>query len=402
MRTKNNIEDVKENNFLQSIRGKKFFYSPLFAILVCVYIYVCWITKINFYAIPFIAVLAFLILIFCKDTSPLLILLFTLIQPLRNLEVTKINIIIAGASFGLFVIGLIINMIRFRPFKKIGRLNGFLVACIFLGIAICLGGVIIPNRDLKAILPTIIFGVVVIFLSFYMFYSLGLGNEDRRAPLKLVCTAIICSSIIAALQLLFVIFSSGNPVAVISGQIELSAGYADPSYLANILGRSIPICIYLATKPKRLSFLWLWPAYVFGIFLILLSQRMSLLVAVIIAIVALICFLKNIKIHKLEWVCTFIMLVGLTFFIAAFMYKRFREMFVQLFQQSTFEQEIWAFWKRGISDYSSSPIFGVGLVPDPAASDKTFNISSGFIWYNNTIIQSFASFGILGLLSLLV
>lgn len=362
---------------------------------MCVYIFVCWTTNINVYAVPFIALIGFLILLTCKDISPILILFFSVMQVFKTPSIDKQTLTTIVVCFSVIMLGIIINIIRFRPFRK-GRVSGLLVACFAFGLAIALSGVTISNREPNLIIYTVLFGLSIMIISILFAYSLGLDNPDRRGPIKTVSTAIMSSALIASAQLLFIIFSSGHPVDVISGKLPLDAGYASSSYLANLLGRAVPIFIYLATRHKKYAFLWLWPAYICGIFILLLSQRMALLIAFIIAVIALVLFLKNIKVSRVEWVCTVIMLLGITFFFAAFMYKRFNEMFVQLFQQSRFENDVLAFWKMGLTDFANNPIFGAGFKFDPEVANQSLLYDVKFLWYRNSLIQSLGSFGLFG------
>ena len=374
-----------------------FFYSPWYTVILAVLVYLCWFFDLGVYGLTAMIVLAGVICALCKDLSPLIPISFVFVQVVSDTLGAAYAYIYYICSFALLIVGVVIHFIRFRPYRDYGNVKGFPVAVGLCGIAILFGGITLSaERSLFPALIVVLYGLLATGSGYFFYGTLGQNNAKRLR--NTVIGAILASSCIAFIQLLTLILSSETPLQAISSKYELNAGYGHPNYLANIISRSIPICIYLSVSNKRYSFLWLVAAYVCGIGIILTSSRATLLVAFIVSIVCLIYFFPKLD-YKINWICTIVMLIGVTMVGLAVVYDKLESLFSTLINMGFDSNGRIELWKTGMERFASHPIFGVGLDYDLGGREDLTNTSFTPYWYHNTFVQILCSLGIFGLIT---
>ena len=181
------------------------------------------------------------------------------------------------------------------------------------------------------------------------FFIPALGRDSSRRLTKTVMNAVIASSVIAIAQLVTLLIQSGDPIGAVASKYSLNAGYAHPNYLANIIARSIPVAIWLSVSNKRYSFLWLFFAYICGVSILLTSSRATLLVAVIVSIVCVIYYFPKLD-YKLNWICTFCILLGITMTGAGLLSDKLSALFPNIFKGLNSNGRI-DLWNLGIERF---------------------------------------------------
>lgn len=374
-----------------------FFYSPWYTVILSVFVYLFWLFDLGVYGLTVMIVLAGVICALCKDLSPIIPIAFVFVQVVSDTLGAAYAYIYYICSFVLLIAGVVIHFIRFKPYRNYGKVKGFPVAVGLCGIAILFGGITIaPERSLFPALIVVFYGLLATGSGFFFYATLG--QKDSKRLRNTVIGAILASSCIAFIQLITLILSSDNPMQAISSKYELNAGYGHPNYLANIIARSIPLCIYLSVSNKKYSFLWLVAAYVCGIGIILTSSRATLLVAFIVSVICLVYFFRKLD-YKVNWICTVVMLIGVTMVGLAVVYNKLETMFSTLFNMGLDSNGRFDLWKIGMERFASHPIFGVGLDYDLGGREDLTNTAFTPYWYHNTFVQILCSLGIFGFIA---
>ena len=392
--------DSTANKRLKTYKENPFFYSSRFIFVLSAFVYLFWFFDLSVYGIMLILVLCGVLLALCRDLSPVVPLFFVFVQiigqnPDNLVSLYSLYFYIAGIC--VLVVGLVIHFIRFKPFRNYGKIKGFAVGVCFAALAIILGGISVTGREALPVVLIVIFGLVSCGAVF--FFIPTLGRDSSRRLTKTVMNAVIASSVIAIAQLVTLLIQSGDPVGAVASKYSLNAGYAHPNYLANIIARSIPVAIWLSVSNKRYSFLWLFFAYICGVSILLTSSRATLLVAVIVSIVCVIYYFPKLD-YKLNWICTFCILLGITMTGAGLLSDKLSALFPNIFKGLNSNGRI-DLWNLGIERFLKKPIFGVGLDFDLGGRTELNPTNSPYtpFWYHNTVVQILCCTGIFGLLA---
>lgn len=375
-----------------------FFYSPLFTVCIAVFVLVFWTFGLSVYGILALAVLGGVIFALCRDLTPMVPLCFMFVQIISDGETAFNGTYFYFGAGAALIIGLIVHLLRFRPFSDYGKIKGFTAAVCVSSLAVMLGGITLSGRNGYAVLLICVCALSAAGISFLMVPTLG--RDDRKRFAKTVFLAVCVSSALAVVQLAVVLLRSNDVIGAISSKYLISAGYAHPNYLANIIARSIPLAVYLSTRSKKGSALWLWVAYFEGAAILLTSSRATLLVAFIAALAAVIFFYRKVE-NKIVWVCNILMIIGITMVGVAFLSDKFEAMFATLVRHGFDSSGRFDLWKIAVERFKSSPVFGVGLDYDlggRVANNPTNEFYTPY-WYHNTFMQIICCFGIFGVLA---
>lgn len=390
---------AQTKNKNKTYREISFFYSTWFTVALSVFVYLFWILDLGLYGLTVLIVLAGAICALCKDLSPLIPIMFLFLQCVSDVMNAANAYVFYICAFSLLIVGIVIHFIRFNPYKNYGKIKGFSVATAFVGLSIILGGITLSSeRSLFPALITVFYGILATGSGFFFCITLGQNNEKRLT--KTVMNAILAASAVAFVQLLTVIFQSDNPLSAIGSKYALNTGYGHPNYIANIIARSLPICIYLSVSNKKYSFLWLVAAFVCGASIILTRSRATILIAFIISVVCLIYFFPKLD-YKINWVCTLAMLIGLSFILIAAFSNRIVPLFKTIIERGFSSSGRTDLWKLGLHRFKENPIFGVGLDYDLGGRTELNPTNTPYtpFWYHNTVVQILCSLGIFGLIA---
>lgn len=376
-----------------------FFYSVPYTILLSVFVYLLWIFDLGLYGLTALIVLAGAICALCKDLSPLIPIMFLFLQCVSDIMNAAHAYVFYICAFSLLIIGVFIHFVRFKPYKNYGKIKGFSVAVAFVGLSIILGGITLSSkRSLFPALITVFYGILATGSSCFFCVTLGQNNGNRLT--NTVMHAILAASTVAFIQLVTVILQSDNPISVIGSKYILNTGYGHPNYIANILARSLPICIYLSVSNKKCSFLWLVVAFIFGVGIVLTRSRATLLMAFVVCVICLIYFFPKLD-YKINWICTFVMLIGLTLILTAVFSNRILPLLKTMFERGFNSSGRMDLWKLGLQRFCDHPVFGVGLDYDLGGRTELNPTNTPYtpFWYHNTIVQILCSLGIFGVIA---
>ncbi len=369
-------------------------YSIWFTVLLTAAVFTLWFFNLGVYGLCAFGILLGLLLALVRDVSCVVPIIFLIPQIMRTNTVNEqdsVYLIIAVSALGL---GLIVRFFRFRPKLK-DCADGYIVSLAFCGIAVCLGGITLSahRQPLPATLIAL-YGLATPLIGVTFYHSLGKTERTKNV----LFYAVFSSAVLACFQLLTLILLSPDPIKAVSSKYALDPGYANVNYVANIISRAIPLCIYLASKEQKGSKFWFLVAYIFGFCILLTSSRNSLLVGGVVAVIAVVYFAFKTK-DKVSYLCVTAIFLGITLILAAIMKSKFSQYFGTLTKMKFDSNGRFDLWKTGIERFKSHPIFGVGFDYDLGGRIE-YPGTQKFTpyWYHNTVVQILACTGIFGLL----
>lgn len=387
-----------ERKRLVSYKEYPFFYSVRFTVLLSAFVFLFWFFDLSIYGITIMLVACGVILATCRDLSPVVPFVFVLPQVISNTAQPPYAIYWYVGGFCFTIIGLAIHLVRFNPFKNYGKIKGFAIGVCLAGLAIALGGVGVKGRNPILALIMVAYGLMACGSVFFFIGALGRDSAPRLS--KTVINAILASSAIALLQLFTVVIRSGDPIHAIASKYALSAGYASANYLANIIARSIPIAVWMSVSNKRYSFLWLFAAFICGIGIVMTSSRATLLVALIISVICVIYYFPKLT-YKINWICSFCMIIGITMAGIGFLGDKTEKLFATIFKFGFDSNGRFDLWELAVERFRQHPIFGVGLDYDLGGRTELNPTNTPYTpyWYHNTVLQILCCFGIFGIIA---
>ena len=387
------------NSENKSIREKNFFYSVWFTVIVTVIAYLVWFFDMGIYGIMFMGALLGIVFALCKDLTPITVIVFEIVQVVSDVNAVVFDAVFIVAVCIVVIIlvgGMVVHIVRFKPINKNMRLKGFSVALIACGISIIIGGIdVLPERQILPALVIMFYGIVVIFCA--LIFNDGLGKENSERLVRNIIYGVLGSSVLAAVQMFTVLIELGDVFGAIASKYEISTGYGYPNYLAYLYTRAIPICIYLASKKEKGSFLWLLGAYFFAICIVITSCRAALLMGAIVGVASIVYFGIKTK-KKKEFFITIGVLVLITAIGLIIIRDEIKSLFATLFRMGLDSNGRFDLWKTGIERFKEHPIFGVGIDYDIGGRLDKHPTNTPYTpyWYHNTVVQILCSLGVVG------
>lgn len=372
-----------------------FFYSVWFTVALSVFSYLFWFFNVGIYGITVFLALVGVVLALCRDIAPVAGGSMFVVQMINNSLDALNSFVWYTIGFAVMAIGLVIHLIRFKPFRSYGKIKGFLVAAAGLGVAMAIGGITVTNR---AVLPAItVVGLSVLSILAVFFLYKTMGRDDPKRLTRILLINLLALAFLVMAEMITVIIRTGDPFGAISSKYKISTGWGHPNYLANILARGVPVAIYLSTREKKGSEWWLFAALFFGLGIILTSSRSALLVALVIALVCAIYYVPKME-HKTTWICIFLMIIGLTLIGFGVLGERVRQVFATLVRHKFDSSGRFDLWKLAWERFTQHPIFGVGFDYDLGGRTELNPTNTAYTpyWYHNTIFQTLCSLGIVG------
>ena len=378
---------------IKEIFTKDFLFTFWYVMLVALFVYVTWFFDVGAYAMLVLGILAAFVLVISKDITPLIPIFFMLTQVISDAPATFNAYPIYISAAAIIIVAMVFNIIYYKQFSNYGKIKGFTVTVVFMGLSMILGGLTTFSERIPiAIGVVVIYGVLSVAFTFYFMKAMGKNNGEKAS--KVILYSILLSALIAIAQVITILLRSGDILGTIAGK-KISTGYGNPNYLANIIARAVPILIYLSTGKKRFSCLYLVGALVCGVFIFMLSSRASLLCTFIMAIFVLIYFARKVE-RKIPWICTLVGMLVVAGIVVGVFWDKITDLFARMINMGFDSNGRFELYRIGWERFKQHPIFGVGL---------DYDIGSKFsftpYWYHNTVIQAIACFGIVGLLALL-
>lgn len=376
--------------FKSEYKEIKFFYSPLFFALVGGIIYLFWLFDLS--AISFAFLFAMLGVVYgtCRDLTPTLIFPFIAPLALYKNALPSYGIYVYAVSGAILVAGVILQFVRFRPFKTIIHTKPrlFTLGVMALFVAIIIGGITVHERHALAQLA--ITGIVLLLALASIVNSVSMGRDGAERTLNLALTTVVVTSILAALQFATQLIRLDSFSDFIEYKV-LPGGVAVNQY-ANIIARSLPIFFYLSVRKKKWSFLWIIAAMAtLGIIAVTNSRATILMAAIFTLGAVVVCMIKSTQ--KVAWIVTFVAIAGIAVGVVAIKGDLFKKVFNIILERGFSDSERFDVWALGWKRFCLYPIFGTGF--DYDLSGIVHDGVSPY-YYHNTLVQTIASMGVFG------
>jgi uncharacterized membrane protein YccF (DUF307 family) len=315
-----------------------------------------------------------------------------------------VNFLAAGAIMLVaFMVKLAVSGAFSRFFKK---RSGIFYSIVAMSISLMLNGIFSSSASFKNLFYGICLGGGLLLL--YLLFSAIL--DSSREPAPYICASALGVSLAASVQLFIraaqmhsqgYLFSTvGGITAINRNVLQFSWGVA--TIVGAIIVIGIPAAFYLA-RQSRYSFLYYISAIVLVLASIIVDTRSAIITSIIFFIFCSIfcCFSgKNKTANRIYTVTSIV--IGIGTLIAFHIYHGdLLELWNELLRFLRFdiisENLRLEYWKVGINDFLSAPVFGIGFDAGVVIEDTYQTFENAFTgMYHSVIIQFLASVGILG------
>lgn len=322
----------------------------------------------------------------------------------------------------LIVAVLIYRIAVSKKFKEIFLKKGlFFRGIIAIDIALILNGIF--SAYWKPI--NLIYGLLLsagITLFYCIFLVLLSHSKD---VISYICKTLVCAGVVVTLQTAVIIARMivGGTVTVYTindgwisfNRMMLGLAWGLPTITGAVVALAIPAALYLA-RNRRYPFLSLSLALTFLITTFLIDTRSALIFGAIAFVAGIIicCFKNKNKIANRVFTFSILGIITAAFLaviivkgnpidIIGDLFKSIRLDFL-LHGELSFSEIFGSratIWQKGLSDFLSAPIFGVGFsvgreLPPDVSGGNFFNLM-----YHNIIVEFLGSMGIVGIVAFL-
>lgn len=378
----------------------KFFNSREFVWLWAVIVFICWISGGWIAGLIIAALLMCFILSLCRDTMPAVAILWTFLFMIgiNRHKLQGFAPLISAVAF--IVIGLIVNVIRFRPsfkFLSYKTVKATTVGTLAFCATVMLSGIAMHDRNLGA--AFIIIALCVLLALGYLFFSATIsGGEDGKRFLNYVLFLMLVSGVLITVQLFVNYIRMGSMSAVIDSFTYKTCdlGWGGPNNYSIILAMMIPSTIFYAVKHGKFSPLFLILAAVQFLLVLMSGSRGATLFGGLILTVALGYAVVKSE-YRARMVITLIVLLDITLFAVMLYGKEVVGALSSMLNKGLDASGRGELYRDAIELFKWQPIFGVGF--DYRLGGLAGDGYSPF-WYHSTFFQSLASTGIVGFLAL--
>ncbi len=320
------------------------------------------LTSINYIKDTLYGLMVLCLLIASKDTFlaifSILLYPFTIAQEF-SVDATPISIII---PISLAIIGIIINIIRFKPKFKLGKYNiGFGI----YGLGLALGGLFSHTAgDYKTYTfawwhPFAIIGIVLLIMALFSYIvSTNERSFDDLVKLMLYLAILIMLEI----ALFVVTFDKSLSVYFGSDVKYLNLGWGIHNTVAMVLLMTLPFTLYKALENIKKYWYYLIFYVLIILAMVIAISKGGVLAALIGSIVAFFIFMFRSKNKKPFLI---ILCAGLGVILVSFvvLYLGFRSIYDAIMTHMTLEN--WnsrvVIYKSALNVFKENPGFGIGL-----------------------------------------
>ncbi len=349
-------------------------------------------------ALLVIGILVLLSFIFTDNINNILI--FVLLIPFtfaRSIDPLTIPVMIYVAC-GCLVIGLVIHYFKTKPKFKLPSLYPGLCA---LGVAMIFGGISVKSDYYFYQLAIMLF-VVIMFLGAYIY----LTSTSKKIDFDNIAFIFTLLGVFISLQSLLFFISQEKFLEVIT-QKSLDVGWGISNNVALILLFTFPFTFYLCMKSKKINFLIYFTLISLQILILVFSYSRGGIVSFIIELLALIIITiilnkknkENLIKLGIIFGCYGLCLIVVILFISIINIDYFNKIISVLtnINLDSFNGRL-EVYKDAILEMENHMIFGKGLLFSMFTVDGE---TSSYVWGHSTIIQTFSTMGIFGILALL-
>jgi len=359
---------------------RHFFETTAYLILANVFALAFWFFHIEAYGLIFYAVLVMTLLIAMKDTIYVYPLLLSGMFMIRDYSWESATVPIYMIIIAiLFFVGMVIHLIRYKVKFWQGRMRWPLLLMIASAI------LTLVNTGIS-LLFLLNITVMLIYVGTYFFFRNTLGKSHIHYLMK----AMMISGLLIASQVFiyYVTVDSFND-AILYGFLDL--GWGSANIVATYFILFIPASFYYI-RMQRNNFLYVLAAG-FQILMLLLTLSRSGIITFIIEGIFLLIYVFS-GTHWKETLRNIFIVIASIFIIVYLNLDVFYILFVHFQDVFFFGTTNIDVYQLAIARFLLHPLFGSGLTT--LASENT-----PLFFYQNTILLTMASFGLVGLVALI-
>lgn len=361
----------------------RFFFSLPYLIILSLATLGFWYFGLEEYGIPIFIGAIFIMLIFKRNTMPVVPLLmnplFMISQTSWSMDTIPTYLYIVPVAL---ILGFIIHVIRF----KVKLFRGELL----ISVGLMLAALLLSMINASLIDTTYLFLVVVgIFYMFVYFFFVNSIEEDNTVYL-IKLFAIL--GLLISLEV-FIYYLRVDSVIYALKNKTIDLGWGISNFIATYLVIFISTTVYFVKKFK-MHIIWLLIVF-FEIAMLISTLSRGGILAFAITIILLLVYMFVKYEHKINLLVNIIIAVAI--FAAIFYWKQdyITTIWVRLRDETLNDSGRFVIWQNAFNNFKSHPLLGVGLY-SRVIDGNYFGMN------HNTVLQTAAAFGSLGLLALLV
>ncbi len=387
------LEKIKTgyNNYQSFI--KKFVYTDFYLALVCLVVFIGWVTKCAPLGITGAVILACLALLDADDILPLTVNLFSAVLLVYSSNVSDYTKL--WPIFIPLAICLVFFFVKNGRHKfKIGKM---FFPLIVVSYALLLGGVgTIIKQDFLRVLPDFALlglGVPIV----YILYNHYLKQDKKRDFALYFSKTMMYIGLVICLELIITIIQSKQPVACWNEGVW-EVGWADRNDVATYLIFTAGMTMYLSTRYRQ-GWIFLGLSIFQYACLIMTFSRGGIMFGAISGFTALIFTLikaPNKKLHLL-YIATAVLLVLILYLC---LMKEINTMLASLIDRGFGTSNRNKLYKDAWELFKAHPLFGVGKGYIGDLSLTHISVAGAY-WFHSTFFQIIACMGIMGIVAYL-
>ena len=369
---------------------KKFIYSDVYLILLCLVSFMAWQTKMDVVGMAIMAFVFCIVMCFSDDGTPAIPALAWFMLTISHnydfdfiINNVVVLIVIATGVFGSIAVFLCKNKVRFRFGKQFA---GFLA----MFVAMSLGGILFnPSLTLKSI-PS----VFTIYFCLIAGYLLFLNVVRRNCP-KYFAKIMTYTGLLLALQTLNFYLTSEYSFQTLIEFKLLKVGWGVSNSIGALLVLIVPFTFYLVAKVK-LPILYIGLLAVEIVALLMTLSRGAILFAALGFPLGVVFTCMKAESKKTVLTCfMYLIVVGVALIVLK--YNDISFIFDKI--SGTDSSGRFDLYFNAIEDFCESPIFGISMYGRRSRVDTNL---FAVVWYHSTPMQFMANAGLAGLLAYLV
>lgn len=295
-------------------------------------------------------------------------------------------------AVALFVIGLIIYFIKFKPKFKYGH---FLTGFILLGVTMATGGIF--NKDNNVWFSIVAVGACGLGMTIvYIFFS-----STVKTDFNSIAKIMLYLGIFLTLQLATYYLIQDNFIESLFIKKDIKVGWGISNNIALMLLFTIPFATYFCIINKGKECVLYYVLTVIQLLGLLMTYSRGGIVAGIFGAIVLIIVAFKYSTDKKTLLISFLSTIGIALVILLIVCLIKKDLLPNFFNElldidlknMNYRMPI---YKRSIERIKQNPLFGVGMINHYGLKDGI----EQYIWCHSTILHTTTSMGIVGTIAL--
>lgn len=368
---------------------KKFVYTDFYLALVCLVVFIGWVTKCAPFGITAAVVLACTALLCVDDILPLTVNIFSSVLLIYSYDFSTYT------AMWPLAVPLLICSVYFlvkngRHKFSLGKMFFPLLAVAY---ALFLGGVgtLIKEDFIRAIPDTVMLGIGV--PAVYMLYNHYLKRDKQRDVPLYFAKTMMYIGLVMCIQLIIVIAQKNEPINIWH-KIIWNVGWANRNGLATYLIFTAGMTMYLSTRYRQ-GWIFLGLSILQYACLIMTFSRGGIIFGMISGFIALIFTIIKAPNKKLHLFYIAIVTIAVLILYLCLM-RQINTMLASLADRGLGTSNRSNLYKEAWGLFKAHPLFGAGK---GYLGDLTPPSEIGIYWFHSTFFQIIACMGLMGIVA---